>query len=517
MKRTIPVLLIVIAGIGFWLYGKNRAAAPLSTPSPSPSVQYNFDIVIDTLIPNDVVPNATPEQLVSFAWKQFFAVNWQSNYTPANKRRGYADPNWSYGTEVNPFPSNPLVWETFAHRIELRPFNDTILRFDKVPVYKYLPQIMKDNPNTDITLFNNLDENNEIGSCNLYANVLSAGTAQQVLYQAKVNRDEYEYIGTYYKTSAKRNKATANTRKAISMDSAYYVGAKNSCNCPPNYNLMCLPCGGSISSLTGKPVTGAMEVKTAWRESQDPVADKQRYFTRSVITYEKRGGQLYARNRTYLLIGMHIIHKTTNYPDFIFTTFEHVDVEKTHMGYIELSGKILPGTQPDTFKRTHPIPAVVDSSTAYAHRLLRKTNPTSIWQNYRLVGVQAQPSNDSTAFSFFLANYVIESDKNLSDFRGSSLLNPFDGGVNTLLQNGQRSKQGHIGVSQGGCQGCHGATQIINGTDLSFLLVSDSSFFLAPDPYNYADSGTTSKLSRYKALFTKMKAELQAIKKDKTK
>ncbi|UCJ09872.1 hypothetical protein KTO58_11935 [Chitinophaga pendula] len=515
MKKAIPVLLIVIVGIGIWLFGKSKNSTPLPKQESS-AEQYNFDIVIDTLIPNDVVPNATPEQLVSFAWNQFFAVNWQSTYTPQNPRRGYADPNWSYTTETNPYPLNPLVWETYAHRIEFRPYNDTILRFDKVPIYKYKPQIMKD-PNTDITLLNNLDENNEIGSCNLYANVNVAGTTQQVLYQAKVNRDEYQYIANTFKNSTARNRAAANTSKAISLDSAYYKGAKNSCNCPPSYNLICLPCGGAINPSTKKPFTGAMEVKTAWRESQNPEEDKKRYFTRTVITYEKRNQQLYAMNKTYLLIGMHIIHKTSNYPDFIFTTFEHVDVEKTHMGYIELNGKITPGTQPDTFRRRHPIPAVVDSSTAYAHRLLNKTNPTSIWQNYRLVGVQSQPSNDSTAFSFFLANYVIESDKNLSDFRGSSLINPFDGGVNVLLQNGQKTAQGYRVVSQGGCQGCHGATQIINGTDLSFLLVPDSSFFLAPDPYNYADSGSTSKLDRYKALFTRMRTELQTIKKSKNK
>jgi mono/diheme cytochrome c family protein len=80
------------------------------------------------------------------------------------------------------------------------------------------------------------------------------------------------------------------------------------------------------------------------------------------------------------------------------------------------------------------------------------------------VGVQAKPTNDTKAFSFFLANYVIESDSTLGNFRGSGIGKPFDNGDNTLYR-GQR-------VSMGGCQGCHGVAQTNLGTDFSFLLDS---------------------------------------------
>ena len=89
-------------------------------------------------------------------------------------------------------------------------------------------------------------------------------------------------------------------------------------------------------------------------------------------------------------------------------------------------------------------------------------NPNSIWQNYRLTGVQGHPTNDSTSFNYFLANYVIESDTALADFKGGGIGTPQDGKPN-ILSNGQR-------LTMGGCKGCHGVAQTKLGTDFSFLL-----------------------------------------------
>src|SRR5262249_47434854 len=152
------------------------------------------------------------------------------------------------------------------------------------------------------------------------------------------------------------------------------------------------------------------------------------FFTRNVIVWGKQKGKVVYDNVVYALIGIHIIHKTQNYPNFVFATWEQEDVQKHHMGYVELdtSGNEISPLRVD-YPRYHPIAAVTDASTAYVHQELKKLNPNSVWQHYRLVGVQTSTTNDSNSFSFFLANYVIESDSALGNFRGSGLRTPFDG------------------------------------------------------------------------------------------
>jgi hypothetical protein len=194
-----------------------------------------------------------------------------------------------------------------------------------------------------------------------------------------------------------------------------------------------------------------MEIKTVWRKLT-PADDASKFFTRKVIYYRQPTpkGPVYYDNATFALIGMHIIHKTVNYPAFVFATWEHVGVEQDHMGLTLLGVKGAKPMQP--YKRLRPITQLTNRVTTAAHNKLRQLNPKSVWLNYRLVGVQGTPQADSTALNanYFLANYVIESDKTLADFHGSGTGTPFDNGVNTLYL-GQK-------LTVGGCQGCHGAT-----------------------------------------------------------
>ena len=255
----------------------------------------------------------------------------------------------------------------------------------------------------------------------------------------------------------------------IAKNNYYYPGVTNSCNCPENYKGVSLPCGNKKAGRIG-----AMEVKTAWRELT-PKDDATKFLTRTVVYFQKQNNKVYYNNKTYALIGLHIIHKTTNYEDFVFATWEHVGVEKDAMGYQLLSDVTGQdsGTLVKSFSRLHPVTPLADSSTSYVHRKLRNMNPNSIWLNYRLIGVQATPTNDTTSFNFFLANYVVESDPTLNDFHGSGIGHPHDGLPNTLYRGAK--------LTMGGCQGCHGVAQITLGTDFSFLLDTVGKPIYSPD------------------------------------
>jgi hypothetical protein len=489
MKKVFLIIFsVIVTGIAltvFFRYAPSRAA-----PVHEKSTSFNFPVRFSSDIPKNPSAGADSVELITFAWNEFFALNWKSTYNTSTTQRGYPDEKWGYNDNA-PYPSEPLVWETYAHRVELRPYDDKRLPFDKIPKYVYKTTIPS-NTGVDLTLFNNLDENNEIGSCDLYANVADYGKKKtQVLYQAKVNRDEYMYVYNVYKDSTKLKSAVNNTSANIKKYLAYYSPTEypkldgSSCNCPPEANVFCLPCGGAkIPGTAHRTYTGAIEVKTAWREVT--AAEAPRYFVRKVITYTKLNNSIIALNKYYGLIGIHIIHKTVNFPNFVFATFEHVDVENSDMGYIRLDTMPIP-LVPQRYKRAHKIPAVVDSSTAYVSRELKKRNPNSIWQYYRLVGVQGNPTNDVNSFNFYLANYVIESDPPLAYFRGNGVDSPFNGRQNSLYKKKL--------YTMGGCQGCHGVTQL-RGSDCSFVLG------LVDEPHATPDAaGDTNKFELYKEAF----------------
>lgn len=442
-----------------------------------------FNIEFSPYPPHELDSNATPEQLVSFAWNEFLALNWKSSYY-SNGKRDYPDTAWSYQSDNSPYP-DLVVWETYAHRTEFRPASNVMQQFNNPPHYSFGTPLYPRTPQDSFNLFNNLDENNEIGSCDVYAHTDTFGKRYQVLYQAKVNSHEYNYVLNNFGTQAKLSAAISNTGKLIKTPSAYYA-SKAPCDAAPSTNVLCLPCGDADS-------VGSMEVKTAWRQltTRD---DPSRFFTRKVITYEKSGDSIYYVNKTYGLIGLHIIHKTRNYPAFVFATFEQMDVQNDSMGYVLLNKGVETGPLYGNYPRLHPITAIADSSTNYVHGLLKQKNPNSIWQYYRLTGVQGTPTNDTTSFNFFLANYVIESDSTLGSFRGNGIGTPHNGAPNTLYK-GQN-------VSMGGCQGCHGVAQGAGG-DFSFLALTPS--------VSSPDIGlSTPKLQRYIKLFDAVSAESKA-------
>jgi hypothetical protein len=498
MKKSFIIIPLIIAGLIFLTYCE---------PGPETG---SFQITFEPYPPVDLDSNATEDELISFAWNEFFALNWQSSFSKDGKRDN-PDTTWSYESDPRPFPDT-VVWETYAHRTELRPADNVLQPFDNPPHYSFGLKFAQPDPQTRFDLFNNLDENNEIGSCFVYGQTDAYDTTYKVLYQAKANRDEYQYLFDNYRDpqtgalEANLTRATQNTAALLSDSAgannnyAAYYSTGAPCNPQDPRTILCLPCGDASkrNPSNGKPYTGAMEVKTGWRELTDK-DDPSRYFTRTVITYRQKGDSIQYINKTYALIGIHIIHKTRNYPAFVFATFEHVDDSISHMGYIELdSVNSKTGPLVKNFPRLHPISDRVQASTEYAHQLLLQKNPKSIWQYYRLIGVQGHPTNDSTSFSYFLANYVIESDPTLADFRGSGIGNPHDGGVNTMYQ-GQK-------VTMGGCQGCHGVAQQKLGGDFSFLMDNIGK------PVDTPDIGLDShvKLQRYLKAFRDIRIRNEA-------
>ena len=237
------------------------------------------------LIPSDLYRSANNvidhAQAAKFAWLEFVALVSPNKPSPT---RGV--PGGSFSSVMGGSGSTyPLVWETYHHRSELFPANPTASPtpgvlppqpWDSIPTYVYTPQ-PSPSPGADYTLFNNLDEASQIFQNNLFFPV--NGQAFEVLFEAKANQLENQYVA-------------------------------NNFPLPKTANLY----------------DGSIEIKAAWRPvaSIDP-SQLYRYHVANVITYSGTSDNPVAQNGQYALIGLHIIHKTKNYPSFIFATFEQVD------------------------------------------------------------------------------------------------------------------------------------------------------------------------------------------------
>lgn len=410
-------------------------------------------------IPGDLPSNASEEDLATFAWNEFFALNWASSWSD-DQRRATPDTTWQFaGSGAAP---DLAVWETYIHRTELRPADGKRTR-DLVsgkPYYSFIDPV--DTTTNGVTLSDywvNLDEDNEIGSAYLFAY-----DSTQVMYMAKSNLVEYTYVKDNFPTDSLLQIAVNNGTDPSLAYLKKVTLADATCNSDTASHVICLPCGSGTEE-------GSIEIKTAWRFLINGKDDPSRFITKQVVYYTEENSLSTAHVGTMGLIGMHIIRKTQNYPAFIFASWEQLDVRNADMQTIGLDTPLVnnkpdPNVDPHQLEPVVPrdIPATIQSVNTAAHNLITAQNPSSLWQYYQLIGVQGTPvdyANRAQDDNYFMANYVIESDSLLTAFHGS-FGDPFDESIQNVVYKGKS-------LNMGGCQGCHGQAQI-GGTDFSFLL-----------------------------------------------
>ena len=423
-----------------------------------PSVQRGTRITTGDMVrmnprmPSDIyrpsaAQGARHRELAIFAWLEFISLNVAAN--PA--QRGQPSGSFAESGFVAAGARDSLVWETFQHRSELFPFNAGVPTppqpFNGPPTYIFDVNNAPYNPG--ISLFNNLDEASQIGQNSVFFPALTGQDEDhQVLFQVKVNQVQSDYV----------------------LD--------NFANLIPPLDLP----------------DGSVELKTAWRPlASIPEAEQGRYLTTTAIFYDNEDDEPVAQTGEFALIGMHLIHKTENYPTWIYATFEQVDVlesqasgEATGFYYVPTYDNIdfsLPATTtlsypPETVNnpmlrrfnvdqpkarpngRPFPLPVgdpadipgavVVNGNVEVPVVQPPTTNPeveranqqalvamqgipgfdeTFVWQYYKLKGVQAIPSNRESQRDFFLANIAIESSQ--------PGLQVWRGGINMIRTAGQ--------------------------------------------------------------------------------
>jgi len=422
--------------------------------------------LIGPQVPHDVAAGsaASVQDLAIFAWQEFIALNWPALDPATSGLRGQPDTSAAFLTiEPDATGSYPLlVWQTYRHKNEVFPAVGIPSSFDSnPPSYSYTTSASGSSADTKYDLYNNLDETNEIGFCTVSSHVdqPAPNGSFRMGYEAKVNRAVFDYV---YADGF--DFATARTNATNTL-----ARTGGTCELPANAPVptLSLPCGDL--SVSGDAGEGAMEIKAAWRKLTPAEQASGRFYTREVIYYQggpgtASGGTQQYYNDVFGLVALHIIHKTKSFPTFVFATWEQVDnyddannTNSQDLAYIETDA-----TTQIPVTRYHSIHSQVGPVNDAVHASFKQQAPNSVWQYYKLVGVQgtpvgqpsAQAPSDTNSY-YYLANVVVETDQFLQNFN-----------IGNVYKQGAQGSP----FNMGGCQGCHGNQGQLAGGDFSAVL-----------------------------------------------
>ncbi len=435
--RNVSVMLLVtiISAVVLYLQTELPSLAKAATNPLQPSACDSTAITVTPTVPVEVDDPTNLAHAANFAWNEFIALTWPAMAQgPISFPRGQAQTDGTYGSAG---PTGQLVWETYRHRIEVFPGQDTPNGFDPnapdygfnaKPVYRYNGTFVGNDglippyrgiSNPDIPPFNNLDEVTQITLNAMYAGVVdpkrggNQDTEQEekILYEAKVNEPIYSYAvkprtldGKPYALYDTTNAIT----RQIKFNSEQYLKTGDGTTYPPPY--LKLPASDPAANKVG-----AIEIKAAWRRINTRLEDPSKFYTAPVRYYVGKielnqfgkevpviEGFIDSNdptvNEVWGLVALHIIHKTPNAPSFVYATFSQNDnildengipVEQpdgtTKPKYLKLapftpSLKIVASTPPSNNQKAQKIAgqANTNSPQLYYHNLNGKeviTNP----------------------------------------------------------------------------------------------------------------------------------------------
>ncbi|WP_299492729.1 hypothetical protein [uncultured Shewanella sp.] len=318
-----------------------------------------------------------------FAWQLFIALNW-----PATSN---GNPNSSayFGEEGD---TSPVIWETYKNVEDV--FTQAV---PSTWATKNKEKVLEATSATvHLTEILQVDRN-----------WLTDQSGNLVYYELRINEDEFDYImdNTLYSQAGIYNAFTGIDPKGIN-----------------------LPSGEEPNTV------GAIEIKAAWRivPTDKEAYFKKRYKTSKALVGPNDDPHLVA------LVGLHIIKKTPNLPQWTWSTFEHIDnapdvgsTAETAISYNFFSHNVAkqdakaksvsdiykpnylsppdkyatpptPMTAPVQMLRIDSIDTVDPHAagiTNTALNLIKAKYPDSVWLNYQLISSQWPTEPQTLTFS----------------------------------------------------------------------------------------------------------------------
>ncbi len=270
-RRPIGVIAALVVSAGL--------AAPARTGSP----------VVATVSPDriDDAPVNDRDVVANFAWRAFIALNWPSLLDASG--RGVPDRERSFGDP------GKRVWETFKSDYELFEVGDDGRRLAPAPWASYAGRSPCDVDNRRKTVASFApfaDFNQPSFAVGAPANPLVARNGAYTRYEIHFNEPEFTAFAA----------------------NGWSLGR----NLPDESHPARFP-------------VGSVAVKAAWRPLTDadpPSARARSYVERAEIVDVAKtlaAGRTVCVERGIALVGLHIAIKTASRPQWIWSTFEHVD------------------------------------------------------------------------------------------------------------------------------------------------------------------------------------------------
>ncbi|UEQ75780.1 hypothetical protein J8N07_19350 [Chryseobacterium arthrosphaerae] len=323
--------------------------------------------------------HSSQDVLNCFAWKNFIALNWA-----ASAQRGVPDTTATAANYGMPGDYSPTVWESFASNDEVfAPKN--LLTWNLKSKNGYVKQINEINKFTDINIsIPKATLRAAVGNSNVDEILQAEGSwltdqsGNIVWYEIKINNIESDFIrrNKLYDYNSLKEYGTANNGVWLPMES--------------------------------------IELKAAWRIIPEDKLDslKNYYKISKAMVPEIKGFKdkkpVFGKStQKYLgLVGLHIIRKTPQSPQFNWMTFEHIhnapnegqaDPSVRYCFYNPKSTKtpnIAPVIGQDSLNtpvqvvRVNKIKTKLQKLNTQMQQLIRASNPKSVWQYYQLVNIQ---------------------------------------------------------------------------------------------------------------------------------
>lgn len=423
-NRAIAILgatVVVFAAAATWLVGY-AGHDGVTTEEPLPP--------ISATIPGDVEPGASASDIDNFSWQSFVAVNWPAS---GNEKIGQNG-------------DNVAVWQFWKQDADILVPDGQVPKPWTAP--PTIPPYCTQQAPAGTRILTHYTKGGELGDFLTPGNgPLIDQNGKYVHFEILVNQAMYDFI-------------LINKLYSKAGQAAYKPGGS-----------VAFPAG----QLDGAP--GAIMLKVAWK-ILGPGDDPNRFHTALAYIYDPEPAPSCELERVGL-VGLHISHKTAIAPQWIWSTFEHVDNAplvggslQAHYNFndakpassqkgCERAGlcNVVPvgAWDPDSGVKTPVQLARLDDFTptakvqndAYA-RALMAVNPNSVFANYSLVGTQfpsditSQNDPSGVPVPRFLANTTME----------------------TFLQ-------GQVPIVSSNCAGCH------YQATMSDQRVSDFTFILA--------------------------------------
>lgn len=323
-----------------------------------------------------------------FAWKNFLALNWV-----ASSQRGLPDSTVVASDYGMPGDYRPTVWESFMSSDEVFDQKQSLSLRSK-STYTYIKYINEINKFTDVhtgvsdpKMRSALGDNmNEIMQAK--GKWLTDQDGNIVWYEIRMNNTECDFI------------------------------LKNKLN-----NSVGLNAFASKNQGVWLP-DESIEIKAAWRIIPEGKLDSLKNFYKiskamvpDIKGFDKNQQPVYGKySIKYLgLVGLHIIRKTAQSPQFAWMTFEHVNNAPTegkvdpniNYSFYNPKSKAKPNQSPEPGKDSlntpvqvvriaqNEISSDIQKLNQQIWGLIKASNPKSVWQYYQLVNVQ-WPENPVT-------------------------------------------------------------------------------------------------------------------------